>query len=307
MPLPGGIMRQKIKKRLQGLSSDQRIKEIDRILKEIPWTIGDYKEIVNELRRQREAERDIISARHSTKSKYYVKKETPQSMIIGLPNSGKSTLLASLTSSPVKIAPYPFTTQKPEVGSLVHNDVRIQMVELPAFYEGVSTRNKALVALLRTTDAVINVINKVEEIEVLSSELEASGIRLFNGKSENYEKYSGGLTYIPAMVVYRGLEPKTELETIPFADLDRIKQELYGQLNITRIYLRDRRGKVSLPPIIFLNIEDVTVEDVAGKAGKRFLREFRYAKIWGPSATYDGERAGLKRRLEDGDTATIYT
>ena len=307
MPLPGGLMRQKIKKRLQGLSSDQRIKEIDRILKEIPWTIGDYKEIVNELRRQQEAERETISVRHSAKSKYYVKKETPQSMIIGLPNSGKSTLLASLTSSPVKIASYPFTTQKPEVGSLVHNDVRIQMVELPAFYEGVSTRNMALVALLRTTDAVINVINKVEEIEVLSSELEASGIRLFNGKSENYEKYSGGLTYLPAMVVYRNQEPKTELDTVAFADSKKIMEELYSQLNITRIYLRDRRGNVSLPPIMFLDIEDVTVEDVAGKAGKRFLREFRYAKIWGPSATYDGERAGLKRRLEDGDTVTIYT
>ena len=307
MPLPGGLMRQKIKKRLQGLSSDQRIKEIDRILEEIPWTVGDYKEIVNELRRQREAERDIISVRHSAKSKYYVKKETPQSMIIGLPNSGKSTLLASLTSSPVKMASYPFTTQKPEVGSLVHNDVRIQMVELPAFYEGVSTQNKALVALLRTTDAVINVINKTEEWEALSGELEASRIRLFNRKRENYEKYSEGLTYLPAMVVYRRLEPRTELETMPFADLDGIKQELYGQLNISRIYLRDRRGNVSLPPTIFLDIEDVTVEDVTGKAGKRFLREFRYAKIWGPSATYDGERAGLKRRLKDGDTVTIYT
>jgi len=300
-------MREKIKKRLQGLSPDQRIKEIDRILKEIPWTIGDYKGIVNELRRQREAERDIVSVRHSAKSEYYVKKETPQSMIIGLPNSGKSTLLASLTSCPVKIAAYPFTTQKPEVSSLVHNDVRIQMVELPAFYEGVSTQNKALVALLRTTDAAIVVINKVEEMEMLSTELEASRIRLFNRKNGNHEKYSEGLTYLPAIAVYRDLEPETELETIAFPDCGKIRQELYAQLNITRIYLRDRRGNVSLPPIMFIDIEEVTVEDVAGKAGKRFLREFRHAKIWGPSATYDGERSGLKRRLEDGDTVTIYT
>ena len=307
MPLPGAVMRQKIKKRLQGLSPDQRIREIDRILKEIPWTVGDYKEITNELRRRQEAEKDIISVRHSAKSIYYVKKETPQSMIIGLPNSGKSTLLASLTYSPVKIASYPFTTQKPEVGSLVHNDVRIQMVELPALYEGVSSQNRALVALLRTTDAVIAVVNKVEEMEELSSELEASRIRLFNRRTGNSEKYSEGLTYLPAIVVYRGLEPETELETIAFADLEKIKQELYRQINITRIYLRDREGNVSLPPIIFLDIEELTVEDVAGEAGKRFLREFRYARIWGPSATYDGERSGLKRRLEDGDTVTIYT
>ena len=304
--MPGELMRQKIKKRLQGLSSDQKVKEIDRILKEIPWTVGDYKEITSELRRQREAEKDVISARHSAKSIYYVKKETPQSMIIGLPNSGKSTLLASLTNSSVKIASYPFTTQEPEVGSLVYNDVRIQMVELPAFYVGVSSQNKALVALLRTTDAVIAVINKVEEMKALTSELEASRIRLFNRRTGNHGKYSEGLTYLPAMVVYRDSAPEAELETISFADLDKIKQELYRQLSITRIYLRNRKGNVSLPPIIFLDIDEVTVEDVAEEAGKRFLREFRYARIWGPSATYDGERAGLKRRLNDGDTVTIY-
>jgi small GTP-binding protein len=306
MPVPAREMRQSIKKRLQGLSPDQRIREIDRILKEIPWTVGDYKGIRSELRRQQEAERGLVSVRHSAKGRYYVKKETPQSMIIGLPNSGKSTLLASLTRSDVRIAAYPFTTQKPELGSLSYNNVRIQMVELPSFYSGVSIQNKALISLLRTTDTVIEVINKAEELKVLSRELEESRIRLYNRKTDVHEKYSEDYVFLPAIVVYRNTEPETELEAISFQDRRRIKEELYQQLNITRIYLRDMAGNVNLPPVVFLDMQEVCVEDVARSIGPKYLKSFRYARIWGASANYEGEKVGLKRRLEDGDTVTVY-
>ena len=307
MPVPAREMRQLIKKRLQGLSPDQKIREIDRILKEFPWTVGDYRVIRSELRRQQEAERGLVSVRHSAKGTYYVKKEAPQSMIVGLPNSGKSTLLASLTGSDVKIAAYPFTTQKPELGSLSYNDVRIQMVELPSFYSGVGIQNKALISLLRATDAVIEVVNKAEELKVLSKELAESGIRLYNRKTDDHEKYSEDYIFLPAIVVYRNAEPETELEAISFQDDERIKEELYQQLNITRKYLRDTAGNVDLPPVVFLDMQEVYVEDLAKRIGPKYLKSFRYARIWGASANYQGEKVGLRRRLEDGETVTVYT
>lgn len=306
MPIPAREMRQLIKKRLQGLSPDQRVREIDRILKEIPWTVGDYRVIRGELRRQREAEKGLVPGRYAGRGKYYVKKETPQSMIVGLPNSGKSTLLASLTGCDVKIAPYPFTTQRPELGSLVYKDVKIQLVELPSFYEGVSAQNKALISLLRTTDAVINVVNEAQELEVLSRELEESRIRLYNRRTGDCEKYSEDFISLPAIIVYRNEKPRTELETIDFREYKSIKEELCQQLKITRIYLRDLAGNVNLPPMVFLDMEEVCVEDVARRIGARFLRQFRYARAWGTSANYDGEKVGLRRRLADGDTVTLY-
>src|SRR3989344_4948950 len=55
--------------------------------------------------------------KHSGPTGLSVKKDgIGQIVIVGLPNSGKSTLLNALTGVNVEIAPYPFTTTTPEFG-----------------------------------------------------------------------------------------------------------------------------------------------------------------------------------------------
>src|SRR4030095_9596990 len=54
-----------------------------------------------------------------------------QLMLIGPPNSGKSSLHARLTSSAARVAPYPFTTQHPEPGMMPYEDIHFQLVDLP--------------------------------------------------------------------------------------------------------------------------------------------------------------------------------
>jgi hypothetical protein len=51
----------------------------------------------------------------------------------------------------------------------------------------------------------------------------------------------------------------------------------------------------------------MTVADVAKKLHKRFLEKFKYAKIFGASAKFDGERVGLDHVLKDKDTIQIFT
>ncbi len=56
--------------------------------------------------------------------------------IIGLPNAGKSSLLASLTRAKPKIANYPFTTINPNLGVTYYNNKEVTLADIPGLVKG---------------------------------------------------------------------------------------------------------------------------------------------------------------------------
>lgn len=87
--------------------------------------------------------------------------------IIGLPSSGKSTLLNTLTNSKAKTAEYHFTTLEPNLGVLSRNSQEIVLADIPGLIEGASD-GKGLghdfLKHIERTNLIIHIMDGLEGI-----------------------------------------------------------------------------------------------------------------------------------------------
>src|SRR5687768_1601101 len=58
--------------------------------------------------------------------------------LVGLPNAGKSSLLATMTRAQPKVAAYPFTTLSPVLGTIEADDRQLILADIPGLIEGAS-------------------------------------------------------------------------------------------------------------------------------------------------------------------------
>ncbi len=89
-------------------------------------------------------------------------------------------------------------------------------------------------------------------------------------------------------------------------NIDALKDKIYNELGFIRIYMKPQGAPPDKDHPLVMRT-DSTVVDVCSTLHRDFVEKFRYARIWGKSVKYGGQRVGLSHVLADGDVVSMVT
>jgi small GTP-binding protein len=305
VPMPHRVQMQVIKRRLVGKEGSERIRELRRILEELPgYKSGPYADIrkwvnaqLDETRmRAKVVHRDSIAVRHEGAA---------QIAFVGPPNAGKSSLLQALSNIQIKTGDYAFTTTRPVPALTRIRGVLVQLVEIPGLIAGAREdrgSGRALLGVLRGADAIVfcqDASAALDGLETVMAEVRAADIQR------------------PSIIAATKMDDASEetlarlgplgLEVVPVSILDdesleAFRQALWRLTGLIRVFLRKHGEDVSeavalRPP--------ATVADAARSIHHELEERCLGAHVWGPSARFDAQRVGREHELADDDVVEI--
>jgi len=255
---------------------------------------------------------------------YNVKREgAAQVVLLGLPNSGKSTLFSKVTNAYSEVADYPYTTQKPVPGMMKFENLQIQLVDTPPMQ--LDHVEPGFSNLIRNADALLMVIDLTEDpvfqMEILLEELKRMRITIVGKEmipsleagwaSQRVVLLGNKIDVRNAMEGYQAFEArfKENFPILPISakggmNFDELKKEVYGLLGIIRVYTKVPGKEPDLTEPVILK-KGSTVEDVALSIHKDFAAKLRYAKIWG-SGKFDGQMVKRDYQVSEGDVIELH-
>lgn len=254
---------------------------------------------------------------------YSIEREgAAQILVVGAPNTGKSSLVSALTNARPETGDFPHTTWKPTPGMAPYENIQFQLVDTPPL-----TRDRMdlwMTDLLRRAD-ILTVMadiqaDALQQLEDAFSIL--AGLRIyaegtpvppgqakppfmkkmliFVNKLDDLkyqEDYMALLELFGTSVRSLGGSVRRGLGLMDYL------RELYELSGIIRVYTKapGRETDFSAP---FVLPPGSSLEELAGRVHKDFVKKLKYAKIWGKTV-YDGQMAPRDHILEDGDIVEL--
>lgn len=146
--------------------------------------------------------------------------------LVGFPNAGKSTLISKISSAKPKIADYPFTTLKPNLGIVRYREYDSFVVaDIPGIIEGASTGKGLGIQFLRHIERTRILLFMIDSIRLNIKEKKfLKDYRILLGELENYE---ANLLDKPRIICFTktdaiSAELKKKLKGVRTAGIDKI-------------------------------------------------------------------------------------
>ena len=244
--------------------------------------------------------------------------------LVGLPNVGKSLLLARATGAQARVAGYPFTTQEPMPGILRFENVPIQLVDTPPISH--SRIQGRLYGLLRNSDVFVVVIDlsldTVAQAQEVFDELEQWGFRLLEkaqGQASeesplrkptllagNKGDLAGALDQFQRLEeAYGDSFPVLLLSAAEGVGLEELAREVFEALGVIRVYTKAPKEQLSRSDPLLLPLHS-TVADAAELVHKDWKQRLKYALVWGVSGKFEAQRVGRGHVLADEDVIELH-
>jgi len=307
VPMSHRTQMQIIKRRLSGKEGSERVRELRSILEELPgYRNGPYADLRKWVHGQIEESR--AHSRTIQRDSIAVRREgAAQVALVGAPNAGKSSLLHAISEVQIKIGNYAFTTVRPVPALTRINGVLIQLVEIPGLIAGAAEDRgggRALLGVLRGADAIVycqDVAASLDTLREVRGEVAAAGIDLpaLLAVTKMDEADDGALTHLQEAVPDLAV---VGVSAIDDDSLTAFKQAVWELTGLIRVYLR-HNGTTDEEPVALE--PGSTVADVAREIHNDIAATCRAARIWGPSARFDGQQVGREHSVQDGDAVEI--
>ncbi len=248
------------------------------------------------------------------------KEGAAQVAIIGLPNAGKSQLVASVTNASPVVADYPFTTYSASPGMMPYENIQIQLIDTPPLVPQMI--EWWLPPMLRRADALLIVVDlseaPLEQMESIIEQLRQMRISIGPDEadegilSQQRVLVAGNKADIPGTdagfaAVQSGYGDKLPVAYISARSgvgLEEMKHKVFQLLGIIRVYTKTPGQKPDMNDPIILP-RGSTLADAAEAVHKDFRARLKFARLWG-SGKHDGIMVKRDHVLQDGDIIELH-
>lgn len=311
----------------QASTPAEKILALEDLIATVPKHKGTDKLRADLRRKLSQLRKDMIKKKKGGRVDLYTvpKEGAAQITLVGFPNSGKSSLLASLTNATPVIAEYAISTHMPLPGMMPFEDIQIQLVDLPPI--GNESTDGWVSGILRYADALIIIVDLSDDpdiqTELLMDQLKRWKIHINQpAMSDSHIENSAGVFKRALIAANKQDLPDTEINFMrlkkKFGDMhpciafsvsgkeniEELKMAIFDLSGVIRVYSKPpgKEPDLSTP---FTISSGSTLLDLARSIHKEFSHNMKFARIWGP-ARFEGQRVEKNHILKDRDIVEIH-
>jgi len=306
----------------------EKIELLEEMMSKIPKHKGtdhlraDLRRKLSKLKTSSEQSKKGVSRQSSA---YNISKEgAAQIVVVGAPNVGKSSLVASQTNADPVVSQAPFSTWGPTPGMMKIENVQVQLIDTPPLNpEHVEAD---MFNLIRKCDMIFLMVDlhadPVEQLEESMALLAQQRVAP-DHMGEQFENELRRFFIKPCLVLANKCDEDSDEEVfeifrelleiecpmIPISvttgrNIVALKEAVFEKMNIIRVFSQ-APGEEAMMDLPFVLPIGSTVETFAGKVHQDFAENMKSARVWGKSAAFEGQTVSREHVLQDGDIVEL--